>query len=365
MNELIINKEDLIHNINEIKSRVNSEDYTLIAVVKGNAYGLGIIEFTKFLIEKGFNFFAVASFDEALTLRNNGIKEKILLLTPYTDDNMLEKLIEKDIILTIDSTSSYNAVNNVCNKLNKKVTAHIKIDTGLSRYGFNYNDIEGVKSILVNSDNIIFEGIYSHFSNSLSSDSKFSSAQYSRFLNVIETLEKSNINFELKHICNSSGFFKYPNMHLNAARIGSAFTGNAAGIKTNLKKIGLFHTKIVKIRNINKKDYIGYANSFVAKKNMRVAIIPTGYFDGIGKEIITQRFRFKSKLKQVLISMLNLIKDDNMSLIINNETVKVLGQIGMHDIVIDITGKNYKENDDIYFNVRASCIDSSVKRVYK
>lgn len=365
MNELIINKEDLVHNINEIKSKVNSDDYTLIAVVKGNAYGLGIIEFTKFLIKNGFDFFAVASFDEAILLRKNGIKEKILLLTPYKDSNIIEELIKNDIILTIDSIKGHSIVNNVCDKLNKKVKAHIKVDTGLSRYGFNYDDIDSIKSVLVNSNNIIFEGIYSHFSNSLAKDSTFSNIQYSRLLNVIETLEKSNISFSLKHICNSSGFFKYPNMYLNASRIGSAFVGSAAGIKTNLRRVGLFHSKIVKIRNINKKDYIGYANSYIAKKNMKVAIIGAGYFDGIGMDIVTQRFKFKSKIKQVLISIISLFKDNNMSLTINGERVKVLGQIGMHNIVVDITGKNYKENDDIYINVKVTHIESHVKRVYK
>lgn len=361
MNELIIDKKDLLHNINEIKSRVNKKDYTLIAVVKGNAYGLGIIEFTNFLIENGFNFFAVASFDEALTLRRNNIKEKILLFTPYSDYESVKELIDNDITLTIDSKESFNVVNNVSNKLKKKVNAHIKIDTGLSRYGFNYNDVCLIKDIIKDKSNIIFEGIYSHFSNSLAADSSFSNIQFSRFNKVIEELKNNNIEFKLKHICNSSGFFKYKDMHLNAARIGSAFTGNAVGIKSNLKRVGTFHTKISKIRDINKGDYIGYANSYKAKKNMKIAILKTGYYEGAGLSLKEQRFRFLSKAKRVMIDVKNLFSDDTLYL----DNFKVLGQIGMHDVVIDITGKNYKENDDIYFYIRPVIIDSSVKRVYK
>ncbi len=361
MNELIIEKKDLIHNINEIKSKVNMDNYTLIAVVKGNAYGLGIVEFTKFLIENGFNFFAVASIDEALILRKNKVSEKILLLTPYSEEEKVKLLVENDIILTIDSKESFITAENICKKLNKKISAHIKIDTGFSRYGFSYNDIDGVKEIVKNSKNIIFDGIYSHFSNSLASDSTFSNIQFSRFTNLIDKLKENNIEFKLRHICNSSGFFKYPNMHLNAARIGSAFTGNAVGIKSNLKKIGIFHTKITKVRIVNKGNFIGYANSYRVKRKMKIAILPTGYYEGIGISLIEQRYRFLSKAKKALYSIKDIFTDNSLIL----GEFKVLGQIGMHDVVIDITGKDYKENDDIYFYVRPVFIETSVKRTYR
>lgn len=361
MNELIIDKNDLIHNINEIKSKVNTDNYTLIAVVKGNAYGLGIIEFTKFLIENGFNFFAVASIDEALTLRKNGIEEKILLLTPYSEAEKVKLLVENDITLTIDSKESFDITETICEKLNKKIDAHIKIDTGLSRYGFSYKDINEIKDIVKSSKNVIFEGIYSHFSNSLAADSSFSNVQFSRFTSLIDELKNADIEFKLRHICNSSGFFKYQNMHLNAARIGSAFTGNAVGIKSNLKKVGVFHTKITKVRNMSKGDYIGYANSYKVKKNMKVAILPTGYYEGVGLSLVEQRYRFLSKAKKVLIEFKNIFTDNSLTL----GEFKVIGQIGMHDVVIDITGKDLKENDDIYFYVRPVYIDTSVKRVYR
>ena len=361
MNELIIEKKDLIHNINEIKSRVKDKDYTLIAVVKGNAYGLGIVEFTNFLIENGFNFFAVASIDEAITLRKNNIKEKILLLTPYSDEGSIELLINNDITLTIDSKESFSMAEAKAKKLNKKINAHIKVDTGLSRYGFDYKDVDSIKDIVKNSKNIVFEGIYSHFSNSLASNSSFSNIQFSRFNKVIEVLKNDNIDFKLRHICNSSGFFKYPNMHLNAARIGSAFVGLASGNNSNLKSIGTFHTKIIKVRDVKKNDYIGYANSYKVKRNMKIGILPTGYFEGVGLSLRDQRFKFLSKSKKVMMDIKYLFNSD--TLYINN--LKVVGQIGMHDVVIDVTNTDYKENDDIYFYVRPVLIDSSVKRVYK
>ena len=364
MNELIINKNDLVHNINIIKNYEKEKNYTIFAVVKGNAYGLGVNEFTKVLIDNGINNFAVASSTEAINLRKN-IKEKILLLTPYINEEILSNLIKNDITLTIDSVKGARLVNEISKKLNKKVYAHIKIDTGLSRYGFDYKNYKEIINMIKENENIIFEGIYSHFSNSLASDNSFSNIQYERLINVIEKIEKEKITFKYKHICNSSGFFKYKDKHLNAARVGAAFSGCATGIKTDLKKIGLFHTKLTKVRNIKKGDYVGYANSYIAKKDMKIGILETGYYDGVGLELITQRFKFKSRLKNALLSLKSLIKGDNMALNIDGKIINVIGQIGMHDVVIDITGLDYKEDDDIYFYYRPVYINENVKRVYK
>lgn len=129
MKELIVNKEDLLFNLKEIKKRVTKDDYTIIAVVKGNGYGLGIVPYTKFLSEHGINFFAVAGIEEAIELRNAGINKKLMILTPFVDKKDVETLVQNDIILTIDSYESAKVANTVAKEQNKTITAHVKIDT--------------------------------------------------------------------------------------------------------------------------------------------------------------------------------------------------------------------------------------------
>lgn len=365
MNELIINTDNLLYNLNKIIENVSKDNYTIIAVVKGNAYGLGIVELTNFLSKNGITFFAVASVQEAITLRQAGINEKLMILTPFSDKDTVKLLIDNNIILTIDSQNSAQIANEIAKKENKEITAHIKIDTGLSRYGFNYLENDKTSQIIKKCDFINFEGIFSHFSNSLASDSSWSNKQFERFNKTIKNLEEKGIEFKLKHICNSSGFFKYPNMHLNAARIGSAFSGYASGPQSGLKKVSKFYTKITRIKELNKGDFIGYGNSYIVKKQVKVAILPTGYFDGIGITLEDQRFKFLSKLKKVFLDIKSLFKDNAIFLNINGQKLKVLGQIGMHDVVIDITGTNLKENDDVYFDVRPTFIDTSIKRIYE
>ena len=359
MNELIIDIDDLVHNINEIRSK-EENNYTIIAVVKGNAYGAGLKEYVEILKDMDIEYFAVASYQEAIEFRKY-FTDKLLLLTPYSKENIVSDLIDKDVIFTIDSIKQSKIIDKLAKEKDKKVYAHIKVDTGLNRYGFKYNDVVSIINTVNNTNNIKYYGIYSHFSTSLKKSSKYTQIQYDRFIKVIEELENNNIEFKLKHICNSSAYFKYPNMHLNASRIGSAFLGQAVGIKTNLKRIGTFHTHIVKIIDIKKGEYVGYANSFKSKKDMTLAILPTGYFDGMGKTLFDQRFTFKSKLKGLYISLSKLFKNDYYKI----NDLNIIGQIGMHDTIIDITNKEYKINDDIYFYVRPSLIDSSIKRVYK
>ena len=243
MNELIVDTNNILFNLNEIKNKISNEDYTIIAVVKGNGYGLDIIQLTNFLSQNGIHFFAVAAFEEAIKLRQAGITEKIMILTPFTDVEIVKELINNDIVLTIDSEESAKTANEIALVQDKKITAHIKIDTGLSRFGFNYIENEKISEVIKKSNYINFEGIFSHFSNSLARDDFWSREQYSRFCKTIVFLENAGITFRLKHICNSSGFFKYPDMHLNAARIGSAFCGLAARKRFKTKKSWNFSYK--------------------------------------------------------------------------------------------------------------------------
>lgn len=359
MNELIINIDDLVHNINVIKSK-EKDDYCIISVVKGNAYGCDLKQYVEILKDMDIDYFAVASYEEVIEFRKY-FNDKLLLLTPYSQESIISDLIDNNIIFTIDSIRQAKIIDKISKEKEKKVYAHIKIDTGLNRYGYKYNDVESIINTINNTENIIYEGIYSHFANSLAKNNKFSLLQYNRFINVINKLKENKIDFKLKHICNSSGYFKYPNMHLNASRIGSAFIGQATGIKTDLKHIGTFHTHIIKTIDVKSGEYVGYAKSFKVKNNMKLAIIPTGYFNGIGKTLIDQRFLFKSKVKRILVDVKKIFKKDYYTI----DNLNVIGQVGMHDIILDITNKEYKVNDDLYFDVKPTLIDTSIKRVYK
>ena len=246
MKSLVIDKKDLKHNIKQIKDLAksnykneNGEDYKIIAVIKGNGYGLGLIQYAKILIDQGISTLAVATIEEGIELREAGIEVDIIELSQAGIKSELKKLIENNIIITIGSAEEANIVNEIGQELEKKVRAHIKIDTGFGRYGFIYNtQIKEIIEVYKNFENIQIEGTFTHFSNSCSNKEKDTKTQFDRFINTIETLKMNDVNPGMLHVCNSSAFLKYKYMHLNAARIGSALTGrilvqNTIRTKTN------------------------------------------------------------------------------------------------------------------------------------
>ena len=229
MNKLVIEKEALRHNIEQIKKFAsksgqddNGNPLKIIAVVKANGYGLGIVEYTKFLIDNGIDFFAVSTLEEAMLLRENGIKEKILMLSSTAIKEEIEKLVENNIIITIGSQNDVKIAEEVASEKNIKIKAHLKIDTGFGRYGFVYSNREELIQTLKQLKNIEIEGTFSHFSISFFDDN-YTKLQFERFLKVIEVLKMNDIPTGMLHICNSSAFVKFPIMHLNAVRIRFCF----------------------------------------------------------------------------------------------------------------------------------------------
>jgi len=362
MKVLLINEENLKNNIELIKQMSEESNTKIIAVVKGNGYGIGIVEYTKFLIGNGIDFFAVSSVEEAITLRNAGIQKEILMLTPIAIKEELEVLIANNITLTIDSEKICNLIEEICESKQKNIKVHIKIDTGFGRHGFLYNDIESVLNIIKNIDKIKVEGIYSHLATSLAKSNRYVDIQYKRFINVIRELEKNNIEFKYKHICNSTAFLKYTDMRMNTARIGSAFLGMTGNSNDQFKTVSKLKTKVIEVKELPKGFDIGYGRTYKTKKNTKIAIIPVGYQDGFGMTIKDQRFKFLSKVKKLIDNMLGVCNINYETVIINKKTYNVIGQIGMCSSIIDVTETDIKEGEDVYINIRPLFVNSKIER---
>ena len=372
MNTLVINKEDLRHNINKIKEYAKKsgqddagKDVKIIAVVKGNGYGMGIVEYTKFLIDNGISMFAVSTMEEALKLRKEGIKEEILMLSSTAIEDDVRTLVKNKIILTIGSKEDIIIAEKIGKEENQTIRVHLKIDTGFGRYGFVYSKRDEMVEALKNIQNVKIEGTYTHFSISFF-DEKYTKLQFKRFIDVIEVLKMNKIETGMLHVCNSSAFVKYREMHLNAVRIGSAFLGRLSfENNVGLKKIGYLESAVSEIKDLPKGFNVGYSNTYKTKTETKIAVIPCGYMDG--NNIINNRdmFRTIDKLRYIVRDIKDFFKKQKIYIKIKDKNYEIIGRIGTYHIICNISNSDIKIGNKVIINVNPKFVDSSIRREYR
>ena len=343
MNTLIINKNDLRHNIDTIKKQINKENYTIIGVVKGNGYGLGIKEYSQILMDNGINMLAVATNFEAIELREYDKNVDILNMSCTSIKEEIQELVDNNIIITIGSKTSAEIANEIA-KTGKTIRAHIKIDTGFGRYGFIYQNKDEIVNTIKNlHPNIKVEGIFSHFSLAYYKNNASTINQYNNFLDVIKSLENENINIKMKHICNSPAFINFPEMRLNAARIGSAFLGRV-DVQENigLKKIGELQSQVTEVNVLPKNFNVGYLNTYKTKNETKIAIVPAGHKDGYNITIKEDMLRTVDKLRNLKHGLTGLLKKQILKITINDKEYDIIGKVGMYHVTVNITGSEVK-----------------------
>ena len=369
MNRLEVSKKDLKYNIEKIFEKANEygklDDKTstqIIGVVKINAYGLGLVPFSKFLLKNGVDYLAVASPEEAFELRRNNIDCKVLLMTPVIEKSDLIELIKKDIILTVGSNYELEQIDKVYDELNvKKVNIHIKIDTGFSRYGFLYDELELVENVF-NDNKIQVQGMFTHFSKTL--DEEWTNVQFDRFISVVEYLKRNGYDPGLLHCCNSVAFFKYPNMHLNAVRIGSAWLGRLPCDLGGLKKIGVLKSRILEIRTVPSGSNVSYTNKYTTKRQTDLATIPLGYMNGLNVTRERDTFSVGDNFRAGCRELKNLFNTERLKVNINGQDCNIVGRLGTLHAIIDVTDIDCKVGDDVILNVNPVYVDEKIKREY-
>lgn len=193
------------------------------------------------------------------------------MLSEVFSEEELKELIQNDIVLTIGSLEEKEKIKKIALEINKKVKAHVKIDTGFGRYGFIYTDEEKILEACKNTENIDIVGVFTHFSKPI--DSKWTHLQFENFKKYIPKIKEINKTI-MFHCSSSTASLLYPEMKLDAIRIGSCIQGRVLVNNLGLKKIGNFKTEIIAIKNIPKGYNISYSNEFKTKKETKVATIP-------------------------------------------------------------------------------------------
>lgn len=324
-----VHLDRLEYNLNTCKSLLQSNT-KLMAVVKANAYGHGDNVVAPFLEEHGVEWFAVSNISEAKHLRSVGVTKEILILGYVFPDEITEAC-ENNIIQTITSLEyAISLANNL--PQNKKIRAHIKIDTGMGRIGIKHKTVleyaDEIEKIL-KLENINVEGIFTHLSvadSDTSEDDIYTKNQCKLFMEINDELNNRGISLEHVHCFNSAGATYHADEKSTLARFGIMLYGlhpnHSLSLPVKLKPVMELKTVVSHVKTIEKGEFVSYGRTFVAENPIKVASLTVGYADGYS--------RLLSSKAEVLV---------------NGKRAKIIGRVCMDQTMIDVTGIDVSVGD--------------------
>ena len=263
----IINLKSFSHNIHYIKSIIN-HDTNIMPVIKANAYGHGYREIVEVLIQENIHFVCVATINEVNQILELNSNINILHMGRICLDR-IEIYACNNIVATINSKDDVTMINKL--KIGK-IRCHIKVDTGMNRMGCSLNELDSIIDASMQSDYIKLEGIYSHLASSYNIESKHNKFQINNFNDIIIKYKKNSFYF---HLLSSGGLINFPDYHLNGVRCGLSLYGISPleHISEKLKPVMKLIAPIVLVKHINKDEKVGYDCTFIAEKDMRIALV--------------------------------------------------------------------------------------------
>ena len=278
--QLIVELDRIAENYRLISEYCQSK---VMAVLKANAYGHGIIETAKCLEAEGADYFGVAVLEEGVLLREEGITTPILVFGGILFEQV-DEFIENELTITASSIDKLLAIEATAQKMQRKAKVHLKIDTGMGRIGVQPRSAKVFFEAALSCEWIEIEGIYSHFANADSTDLVYSKKQWSRFQEVLETAEKIGLEFQLRHICNSGGILQIPEGYLDMVRAGILLYGvyPSLGLERRIavQPALTWKTRVVFFKVIEPEQAISYGSNWEADQLARIVTLPVGYGDG-------------------------------------------------------------------------------------
>ena len=297
---------------------------TPVAVVKADAYGHGAVECGKALAQAGAEWMAVSNIDEALQLRRAGLTTPILILG-YTPPDMAGVLAEQAIVQTLLDGDYAASLSRAAAKAKVTVTAHLKIDTGMSRIGFWFHDAEQDAAciddmvVACSLPHLRVEGIFTHFASADEpSGVSFTDRQHDAFIAATKLLEQRGITFRYRHCCNSAATIDRPAFHHDMVRPGLILYGlvpdaSIAG-KVPLRPVMQLKTVISMLKTVPAGTPVSYGRTFVTARETRVATVPIGYADGYPRACGNKGY-----------------------MLVNGQKAPVIGRVCMDQCLLDVT----------------------------
>ena len=293
-----IDTKALVHNLKIFKEKLGDKKF--MAVVKANAYGHSVTALCPVLDQNGADWFAVSNINEAIELREIGINKPILILG-YTPVEMVLELQKHNISQCVYSLEYAEKLSALAVLHNIKVKAHIKLDTGMSRLGFNCKNDDlielddAIKSATL--PNVICEGVFTHFAvadRNEAQEDGFTNKQYDLFIKACNRFKEFGLNDAIFHCCNSAGTLLDNDKHLDMARVGISLYGlspsSSLTLEDELIPVMTVKSVVSYVKEIGIGDTVSYGRTFKCEKPMKIATVAAGYADGYPRLLSNQGY---------------------------------------------------------------------------
>lgn len=360
-----IETQALKHNIQQVQAKVGSQ-VKVLAVVKANAYGLGLIPCARIFADHGAAMLGVSTVEEGLTLRQGGLSLPILVFAPALPSQW-SQAYEKDLTLSVTSREGLQALREAFQENRPRpLKVHLKVDTGMGRFGVWPEDAVEAAGEIQNSQGLFLEGVYTHFATAGAGDGPPFQKQWQRFQNLLDALNQAQIEVPLRHCANSSALLHSPQTHLDMVRTGTLLYGQGSS-ELDLRNPWQAQTVILEIRTLPPGHPVGYGQHFRTRRPTRVAVVAAGFADGLDVAPLS----FPQGLQGVVLAGLKSFRRWRHPrggagwMEILGEKAPILGKVGMQLTMVDVTHlPKAKVGDPVVFQLRRTSAAEHLPRCF-
>ncbi|MBP1970100.1 alanine racemase [Virgibacillus natechei] len=302
-------------NITKLKKLVKKS--MLLAVIKTNAYGHGTVRIGEEAVKAGAESLGVTTVEEGALLRENGIDVPIHILSSITPEQASD-VVRYELTASVFSIRLAKAISEVAVKQRKTIPVHLKLDTGLHRFGLEPHEVLSFCEVCYELPGLWWEGVYTHFSSVDEGDWETTERQFNLFIDTVTMLDEQGFNFAIRHVGGSTIAIERPDMHLDMVRPGVALFGYQPAARQrdiiSLKPVMALKSNLIYVRELPPNTPVGYGGSYVTRTTKKIAVVPIGHGDGYSRALSN-----KGKM------------------LIGGKRVKIIGTISLDQTLVDVT----------------------------
>jgi alanine racemase len=267
----------------ELINRDKPAALQILSVVKDEAYGHGALPVARTALACGASFLALSTLEEAVALRERGIRARLLLLGDR-EEREFPRCLDYNLTCCVSEPHAVVGLSQLAERAGKRVPVHLKINTGMNRYGVRWNEAASLAALVASTKSLVLEGVLSHFAQSDEADKTFALQQFARFEQAVREITGLGLAVKIRHLCNSGGFLDLPQAHFDMVRLGilplGVFPSAVCRRIPGIEPVMTVKARIAAIQELEPGDTVGYGMRYTASSPRRIAVLPLGYGDG-------------------------------------------------------------------------------------